>query len=75
MGRIIAVTVKPGASKREVVAAPDGSFTVRTTKIPEDGKANEDVVELLAKHLGIAKSRIRIVRGHSSRKKQVEIGG
>ena len=46
---------------------------IRVTAPPQDGKANEAVVSLLAKKLGIAKRRVRIVRGHGSREKQVMV--
>ena len=45
------------------------------TAPPQDGKANETVVALLAKVLGVAKGRVTIVRGHRSRTKVVKIEG
>lgn len=39
-----------------------------------EGKANDAVVALLAKHYGVAKSRVEIVRGHASRIKVVRVG-
>ena len=42
---------------------------------PEDGKANEAVVALLAKSLGVAKSAISVVSGATDRRKLVEIRG
>ena len=38
-----------------------------------DGGANEAVVKLIAEHYSTAKSRVRVVRGHTSRIKQIEI--
>jgi hypothetical protein len=52
---------------------PDGSFRIRTTIAPEDGKANADVIAQLADHLGIAKSRLAVVRGATGRKKVITI--
>lgn len=40
-----------------------------------DGEANEAIVALLAKHLGVAKSTIQIVRGESGREKVLRIEG
>jgi len=40
---------------------------------PEKGKANERLIELLAEHFRVAKSRIKIVSGHTSRSKVVEV--
>ncbi|MCI0822691.1 MAG: DUF167 domain-containing protein, partial [Chloroflexi bacterium] len=47
--------------------------TLRVTAAPEGGKANDAVVALLAKRLGVAKGRVSIVRGHKSRDKTVLI--
>jgi uncharacterized protein (TIGR00251 family) len=45
----------------------------RVSAAPEDGKANAALIVLLAKTLGIAKSRIRIASGETSRMKIIEI--
>jgi len=42
---------------------------VRVTAPPEGGKANDAVVKVLAKSLGLPKSAIEVTRGHSSRHK------
>jgi uncharacterized protein YggU (UPF0235/DUF167 family) len=42
---------------------------------PEDGKANEELVRMLADKLGLKKSAIEIVSGFSSRNKNVDISG
>ena len=42
---------------------------VYVTAVPEDGKANKAVIELLAKRLGIAKSLIQVVRGFTEQRK------
>jgi uncharacterized protein (TIGR00251 family) len=69
----ISVTVKPNSRKEEVVPSGEGEYTVRVSVPPVEGKANERVVELLARHFGVPKSRVTIVRGASGRKKLVEI--
>ena len=43
------------------------------TAIPIDGKANKELVKLLAKELGISKSRIEIIKGEKSKEKIVEV--
>jgi uncharacterized protein len=42
---------------------------------PERGRANDALIGLLADALGIAKERVRVVSGHSSRRKLVEVEG
>lgn len=71
---IISVRVQPRA-KRNEVTAEDGRLRVRVTAPPEDGTANEAVVALLAKSLGVPKRSVAIVRGHRSRDKVVDVDG
>ncbi len=44
------------------------------TAAPADGAANMAVIKILAEHFGVAKSRVRMVRGETSRDKVFEIG-
>ncbi len=67
------VKVIPGAQKSEVVAETKTTMRVRLNAVPEKGKANAELVKLLAKHFGVRKSAIEIVRGHLGREKVVEI--
>lgn len=69
----ISVTVKPNSRNEEVTASADGSYTVRVAAAPVEGKANERVVALLARHFGVPKSRVAIARGAGGRRKIVEI--
>ncbi|MFD2440082.1 MULTISPECIES: DUF167 domain-containing protein [Paracoccus] len=67
-GTQIAVRVTPRASRNAVIL--DGeTIRVTVTTVPEDGKANAAVVKLLAKALGVAKSRLVLVRGATGRDK------
>ena len=58
-------------------AASDGSehLKARVRAVPEDGKANAALIELLAKTLAVPKSSVRIASGASARLKRVEITG
>ena len=67
-GTEIAVRVTPRAA-RNAVTLDGETIRVTVTVVPEDGKANAAVVKLLAKALGVAKSRLVLVRGASSRDK------
>jgi uncharacterized protein (TIGR00251 family) len=73
--RIIEVRVRPRSGKREVSVAESGGLTVSVLSPPEKGKANREVIELLAAHFGLPASGIRIVRGGQSRLKLVELTG
>jgi uncharacterized protein YggU (UPF0235/DUF167 family) len=68
----IVVRVKPGSSKGPLVeTSAEGDLTVFVRGKTIDGQANEGVILALARHFGVAKSRITITRGHTSRIKQV----
>jgi uncharacterized protein YggU (UPF0235/DUF167 family) len=71
-GTRIAVRVTPRASRARLVIEGD-VLRAYVTVAPEDGKANAAVQALLAKALGVAKSRVALVRGHTSRDKLFEI--
>ncbi|MDO7868823.1 DUF167 domain-containing protein [Nocardioides jiangxiensis] len=68
------VTVKPGSKKGPLVeVGEDGALTLFVRERAVDGAANDGVVKLLSDHFGVPKSRITIVRGHTSRSKLVEV--
>jgi len=71
----IDVYVQPRASKTAVVGMHDGSVKIRLAAPPVDGAANAALVEFVAKQVGVAKSRVRITAGLSSRRKTVEVDG
>lgn len=65
--------VTPRAGKNEVIKISDGEYKVKVTAVPEKGKANEAVIDLLADYFGVAKSCICIVGGKSTRMKIIDI--
>jgi uncharacterized protein YggU (UPF0235/DUF167 family) len=67
-GAEIVVRVTPNAGREQVTL--DGSrFVIRVTVAPEDGKANKAVQKLLAKALGVAPTRLTLLRGATGRDK------
>ena len=68
----LALRVTPGA-RVESVELGDGRVLVKVRVKPEDGKANAAVLDLLAAALGIATSRLRLLRGATGRDKLVRI--
>lgn len=70
-GRLV-LRVTPGA-RVETIVIEDGRLIVKVRAKPEDGKANTAVLALLAAALGIATSRLRLLRGATGRDKQVQI--
>lgn len=66
--------LKPNSRKGPLIEPQDdGSLIVYIREIPSKGQANEALVKLLSKHYNVPKTRIEIVRGHTSRHKVVEI--
>lgn len=70
----ITVTIKPNSTKGPLVEPQvDDSVVVYIREIAEGGKANDALIKLLAAHFGVSKSRVEIIRGHTSRHKLVEV--
>ena len=67
------VRVIPRAKINRVDVQPDGTLRVHTTTAPTDGKATADVVKMLARHYGVPKTSIKLIRGETSRDKVFEI--
>jgi uncharacterized protein len=67
-----ALRVTPGA-RSESVEIGNGRVLVKVRAKPQDGAANEAVLALVASALGIATSRLRMLRGTTSREKLVQI--
>jgi uncharacterized protein YggU (UPF0235/DUF167 family) len=69
----IVVKVKVNARADMVEKIDDGDYVVHTTALPVENKANEKVLELLGAYFGIAKSRLRMIRGFTSHNKVIEV--
>lgn len=71
----IDVKVIPRASRSEVSGEmADGTLKVKVAAVPEKGKANDELRELLARHFGVALRDVEIVAGATSTRKRVRIG-
>jgi hypothetical protein len=71
--RIIQVKVKPNARISALVEVSDGPWLAQLKSPPVDGKANKELVTLIARHLGCPKSAVSIKGGASGRIKLVKI--
>ncbi len=69
----INVLVKLNAKSDSLELLADGSYVVRVSVPPVDGKANERVQGLLAKFLKLPKSRVSLVAGTKSKRKVFKI--
>jgi uncharacterized protein (TIGR00251 family) len=71
----VSIYVQPRASKTMLAGMHDGCVKVRLAAPPVDGAANAALIEFIADSLKVAKSRVRIVSGETSRRKVVEVDG
>jgi uncharacterized protein len=71
---MITVIVKPRSRKGPLVeVGDDGALTIYVQERAVEGKANEAVVGLLAAHLGVPRSRVKLVSGATSRVKRFRV--
>jgi len=73
MSCILDLRVVPGAKKRRWIRTDSGELKCYVTAQAVDGKANKAVIEAISEDLKIAKSKIRILTGHTARIKRVEL--
>jgi uncharacterized protein (TIGR00251 family) len=71
----IVVRVIPRASKPGIAGMRDGALLVRLTSPPVEGAANSELIEVLAKALGVPKRAVNIVAGDRARLKRVRVDG
>jgi uncharacterized protein len=71
----LAVRVVPRASKAGVAGLRDGAVLVRIGAAPVDGAANAELVETLARALGVPRRAVTLVSGTTARAKRVRIEG
>ncbi|MDA8172957.1 MAG: DUF167 domain-containing protein [Nitrospiraceae bacterium] len=69
------IKVEPRSAKRGIAGIYGDALKVKLTSAPVEGRANEELVELLSDFLKVKKSDIRILRGGTSKRKVVEITG
>lgn len=74
-GCVLPLRVQPGARRDGIVGRHGAALKVAVTAAPEKGKANEAVLKVLQKQLGIKRSALEILGGHTSRNKRVLVRG
>ena len=72
---VISVRVKPRSSVSVLEQDTSGTWVARLQSSPVDGKANTELVALVARHFGCAKSSVSIISGATARLKLVRISG
>jgi uncharacterized protein len=75
MPATLSIKVVPGARRDRVVGKYGDAIKLQVSAPPEGGKANQAVVALIARTLGVKEQQVTIVRGHTQPRKVVRIDG
>ena len=71
----VRVHVQPRAARTEIAGVHGDALKVRLNAPPVDGAANDALVRFLAERFGVPQRAVRVVSGHASRTKIVELDG
>ena len=74
-GLSLKIKVEPRSSKSGIVGPYGDALKVKLTSPPVEGKANKELIEILAKGFRVAKKDIEITSGQSSKNKIVRLNG
>jgi uncharacterized protein (TIGR00251 family) len=74
-GIVLAMRLTPRASRDGIDGLKEGRIQARVRAVPEDGRANAALVELVADEIGVPKSTVEVTAGHIARLKSVTIKG
>ena len=75
VGVVFSAKVVPGSSKTAVCGLLDGMVKFKVSAPPQKGKANQSLIEFLAKRLGVKKNAVSIISGQTSPVKHVQVQG
>jgi uncharacterized protein len=71
----LTIRLQPRAKRNAIVGERDGVLRVSVAAAPVDGQANAALCKLLAKRVGVPRTRVTVVRGERSRDKLVRVEG
>ena len=74
-GLLLQIRAQPGARRNSLTGIHNGRLKVAVTQIAEKGKANQEIIKLLASVLKVSKSQVKLVSGQTSPQKTVLISG
>ena len=70
---VLQIKVKPRARQSSLARQPDGTWVAELKSPPVDGKANQELIALVAEYFGCSKSLVAIKAGASGRIKLVKV--
>lgn len=74
-GIVFKIRVLPRSSKCDIAGIQGDALKIKITAPPVEGKANSECIKFLSDRLGIKRSQISIVAGHTSKNKTIAISG
>jgi len=74
-GTLLSVKLSPRASANQIGEPLGDELRIKVTAPPVDAAANQALVELLAETLNCSRSRVELIRGHTSRHKTLKLHG
>lgn len=72
-GLTLKIKVEPRSSRAGVVGPYGDALKVKLTSPPVEGRANRELIEVLAKEFGVSKKDVEIISGQSSKNKMVKL--
>ena len=69
------VNVHPGARRNRIAGWHDNALKIDVDAPPDRGRANAELVDFLADHVGLPRTRVQVIMGHSSRRKVIAFDG
>lgn len=74
-GVVLQVKAQPGARRNGIAGEHAGALKVSVTQVPEKGKANDAIFDVLAESLGLKRSQLELVSGATSSQKRFLVTG
>lgn len=74
-GVVFPAKIVPGSSRTYISGLLGGMLKIKIAAPPEKGKANQSLIEFLAKQLGVKKGDVSIISGQTNPVKQVQVLG
>ncbi len=74
-GVVFSVKVIPASSRTAISGLLDGTLKIKVKAPPQKGRANDCLIDFLAKQLGVKKSNVKIIAGQTSPIKKVQVLG
>lgn len=71
----IKIHLIPRSSRNQLISCLGDQLKIKITAPPVEGRANQALIAFLAKKLGIAKTRVELVAGETSKQKRIKIRG